>query len=68
MKKQINVRLDKKTIEKLDILQDVLSQRSFDLHNAAEDLPFIPNRTEWTRTEIFTYAIEEMYQRFVKSS
>jgi len=67
VKKQINVRLDEKTIEKLEMLQDVLSQRSYELHSAAEDLPFVPGKTEWTRTEILTYAIEEMYKRFVKS-
>ena len=68
MKMQINVRLDEKTIEQLNMIQDVLSQHSYDLHSQASDLPFIPGRTEWTRTEILTYAIEEMYEKFVKSS
>ncbi|PDY14192.1 hypothetical protein COO16_04315 [Bacillus pseudomycoides] len=68
MKKQVNIRLEESVIEKLDTIQDVLSQRTFDLYDQAENLPYIPSKSEWTRTEVLTYAIEEMYKKYILES
>lgn len=64
VKRPINIRLEECDIDKLDEIQEILSEHSKQL-NESGAMPYSA-KTNWTRTDVMSYMINKFYAELKK--